>query len=129
MLIGQLLIGRNRGTFCWHGLGRMIGHLRSGRNRGTSCWHGLGTRNALKRWAESAVGEPGNFQHHRQTWIVSLSPREVAARAISMPEAEHLIPKHVEKHGRIRPELKTASYLRVGTFAEDVFTAENATPQ
>jgi hypothetical protein len=46
-----------------------------------------------------------------------------------MPEAPHLIAKHVEKHGRIRPELNTTRDLRVGTFAEDVFTAEHATPQ
>ena len=108
----------------------LIRHLLIGRNRGTSCWHGLEDRlNAPKRWAESAVGELDNFHHHRQTWLASLIPPEVAARVIRMPEAKHLIPKHVEKHGRIRPELKTASYLRVGTFAENVFTAENATPQ
>ena len=53
----------------------------------------------------------------------------VAVAGMLMPEPPHLIAKHVETHGRIRPELKTTSDPSVGTFAEDVFTAEHATPQ
>ena len=78
-------------------------------------------------WSVCAVGKQANSRHIRQAWAAA-SP-QVAATIMRMPEELRLIAKHVEKHGRIRPELNTTSDLRVGTFAEDVFTAENATPQ
>ena len=67
-------------------------------DRGTSCWHGPDECHAgLKPWTERAVGPPGNILQHRQCWIARLFTQDPVAFDFRMPEAVHLIPKHVGK--------------------------------
>jgi len=52
----------------------------------------------------------------------------VTVVSIGKPEMAILFAKLVEKHCRIRPERKRASYFRVGNVAEYLFLAETAFP-
>ena len=83
----------------------------------------------MQSWLKAAARKLPGHRLLRQEWgAAGVSTDQVAVVSRGKPELAILFAKLVEKHCRIRPERKRASYFRVGNVAEYLFLAETAFP-